>query len=337
VVDLEGLLFLGERAISMKIGAWIHERDLSLDKQITQAKESGLHGIRSYTLDYAQRAASALIQNEMSLIGGIHVDAEALAEGWRSQLQLDQLATYHQLGVHLDAICVGNELRQGGDSPDHKRFTARLAFGLANVLDTYRLWLDERGHATPLTYAMEGIVCDEYGNFYEWIWPLIDQLDIVSVNLYPMGVPEWHGWGAFDESDKFLTNARVRGDRLAIFEIQLRRILQQLESVDKPLILSETGFPSAIGYTQEASDRIIPVNDHARYFEAMWEFIGIIRAVNRDYQNRIQAIYFYEWRDNLYHPKIWNVEESPIHIAFGLCDHLGNPKFDLKRLVTEFE
>jgi hypothetical protein len=149
-----------------------------------------------------------------------------------------------------------------------------------------------------------------------------------------MGVPEWHGWGAFDESRKFLTEPRVRNDRLALFEIQLRRVLGQLEDLDKPLMLSETGFPSATGYTQESENLIVPINENEQYEAAMRQFIGIIRAVNREYQGRIQAIYFYEWRDNLYHSKIWNVEESPIHTAFGLCDLFGNPKFDIKRLLS---
>ncbi|MFC1996326.1 hypothetical protein ACFLXI_01800 [Chloroflexota bacterium] len=319
----------------MKFGAWIHERDLSLQEQITQAKDSGLSAIRSYSLDYAQRAAPALIQNEMSLVGGMHVDGEALAADWRSQLRLDELAQYHELGLTLEAICVGNELRQGGDSPDKKRFTARLSFGLANLLEAYRCWMDQRGIETPLTYAMEGIVFDQFGRFYEWIWPLIDALDIVSVNLYPMGVAEWHGWVAFDESHRFLTEPRVRNDRLAIFEIQLRRILGQLEELDKPLMLSETGFPSATGYTREAENLIIPISENELFQTAMVQFIGIIQAVNQEYKDRIQAVYFYEWRDNLYHSKIWNVEESPIHTAFGLCDRFGNPKFDIKRLVMD--
>jgi hypothetical protein len=228
----------------IKFGAWIHERDLSLDQQIKQARQAGLSTIRSYSLDYAQRAAPALIENEMSLVGGIHVDGEALAADWRSQLQLDQLARYHELGVPLEAICVGNELRQGGDSPDKKQFTARLSYGLANVLDTYRRWMDERGIDTPLTYAMEGIVFDEFGFFHEWIWPLMDVLDIVSVNLYPMGVPEWHGWGAFEESRKFLTDSRVRNDRLALYEIQLRRVLSQTEDLQaKALDVIRNRFP----------------------------------------------------------------------------------------------
>ena len=320
-----------------KIGAWIHESDLPLEEQITQAKNAGLSAIRSYSLDYAQRAAPALNQNEMSLVGGIHVDGEALAADWRSQLRLDQLAQYHELGIPLEAICVGNELRQGGDSPNTKRFTARLSFGLANVVDTYRRWMDERSITTPLTYAMEGIVFDQYGVFHEWIWPLIDILDIVSVNLYPMGVSEWHGWDAFEESRKFLTESRVRNDRLTIFAMQLRQILSQLEDLDKPLILSETGFPSATGYTMGSEKLVIPISDNQSYEAAMRQFIGIIHAINQEYHGRIQAIYFYEWRDNLYHSKIWNVEQSPIHTAFGLCDRFGNPKFDIRGLVTDFE
>jgi hypothetical protein len=152
----------------IKIGAWIHERDIPLEDQIKLAHQNGLESIRSYSIDYAQRAVPALQRAGMSLLGGMHIDAEALAEDWRSQVRLDEFARYHELGVPLEGICVGNELRQGGDDPNKKRFTARLCFGLANVLDTYHRWMDENGINTPLTYAMEGIVFDEFGNFHEW-------------------------------------------------------------------------------------------------------------------------------------------------------------------------
>jgi hypothetical protein len=29
------------------------------------------------------------------------------------------------------------------------------------------------------------------------------------------------------------------------------------------------------------------------------------------------------------------VEQSPIHVAFGLCDRFGVPKFDIKELIVE--
>ena len=130
-----------------------------------------------------------------------------------------------------------------------------------------------------------------------------------------------------------MTNTRVRNTRLTLFELRLRRTLEELLPVDKPLILSETGFPSAVGYRMENARLVVPESDNARYGEVMTEFIGIIQRVNADYDGRIQAIYFYEWRDNLYHDKIWNVEQSPIHVAFGLCDRFGTPKFDIRQLT----
>jgi len=318
----------------MKIGAWIHSYDdIPLDEQIALAAENGLHTIRSYHIGYAEQVAPALRQTGMSLLAGMQVDAEALIEDWRSQVRLDELAQYHELGVSLEAICVGNELREGGDAPDKKRFTARLSFGLANVLDTYRRWLDEQGYTTPLTYAMEGIVLDRQGAFNEWLWPLIDACDVVSLNLYPMDNAAWFTYDAFEESRRFLCDARTRNDRLALFELHLRRALQQLEEVDKPMLMSETGFPSAVGYHLEGERLVVPENDNARCGEAMREFVDLIRCANTDYDGRIQALYFYEWRDNLYHRKIWNVEQSPIHVAFGLCDRFGVPKFDIKELV----
>jgi hypothetical protein len=318
----------------MKIGAWIHSHDdIPLDAQIMLAAENGLDSIRSYRIDYAERVAPALQQTGLSLLGGMHVNAAALVQDWRSQLRLKDLARYHELGVPLEAICVGNELREGGDKPGRKRFTARLSFGLANVLDTYRHWLDEHDYATPLTYAMEGIVFDSQGRFNEWVWPLVDACDVVALNAYPMGREAWFTFDAFEESRRFLEEARVRNGRLALFELRLRRALEELSGVNKPLILSETGFPSAVGYRMEGERLVIPESDNARYGTLMIAFTDLIRGVNADYDGRIQSIYFYEWRDNLHHAKIWNVEQSPIHVAFGLCDRFGTPKFDIKQLT----
>lgn len=321
----------------MKFGAWIHERDLPLDEQIHAARQSGLQSIRSYSLDYARRAAPALNQNGMSLLAGMHVEAEALAADWRSQIRFDELAEILNLGVELEGVCVGNELRQGGDAFHSRRFTARLASGLVNLLETYRHWMRSRGLAVPLTYAMEGIVFDHRGRFHEWVFPLIEACDIVSLNLYPMDVPAWFTFGAFEQSRKFLTDPRVRRNRLNRFELQLRQVLSQLEQRDKPMIFSETGFPSAIGYKIENETLVIPQSDNALYESAMREFMTCIRMVKVDFNDRIKALYFYEWRDNLYHSKIWNIERSPIHVAFGLCDHFGVPKFEIQRLLAENE
>ena len=319
----------------MKFGAWIHERNLSLEEQIRTAHQSGLRSIRSYSLDYSRRAVPTVKQYGVSLLAGMHLEGESLVADWRQQVNLEELAEITQLEVDLEGICVGNELREGGDAADRKRFTARLSFGLANVLNTYRHWLDEHDISVPLTYAMEGIVFDQHGRFHEWLWPLIDACDIVSINLYPMGVPEWFTFGAFDESRKFLTDRRVRNDRLNLFELQLRQVLTQLERVDKPMLFSETGFPSAIGYQMEDKSLVIPQNDNDRYGAAMAEFMTRIHTVNADFNDSIKSLYFYEWRDNLHHSKIWNVEQSPIHVAFGLCDRFGSPKFDIRKLLAE--
>jgi len=336
----------------MKIGAWIHGYDdVPLAEQVALATESGLETIRSYHLGYAEKVAPALQQTGMSLLAGIPVDAAALVRDWRSQVRLDELARYHELGVPLEALCVGNELREGGDEPDKKRFTARLSFGLANVIRAYRQWLDEHGYTTPLTYAMEGIVFDPAGYFNEWLWPLVDACDVVSLNLYPMGDEAWFTFGAFEESRCFLSDAKTRHDRLALFEFQLRRALQALEHAGKPLILTETGFPSAVGYHLEEAPSppaplpgrergealVVPESDGARYRLAMREFATLVHQANADYDGRIRALYFYEWRDNLHHAKIWNVEQSPIHVAFGLCDRFGVPKFPIQELVATLQ
>ena len=318
----------------MQVGAWIHgEGGISPQEQIGLAAACGLGSVRSYSIEYAEQIAPALRQHGLSLLAGLHVDSQVLLADWRSQVRLREVARYHELGVPLEAICVGNELREGGDDPGKKRFTARLSFGLANVLATYRRWLDEHGHPTPLTYAMEGIVFDRQGSFHEWLWPLIDACDIVALNAYPMGEAAWFTFGAFGESRRFLHDPRARHDRLAQFEVLLRRVLQQLEQAGKPVLLSETGFPSAIGYHLEGDRLVVPENDNERFGEAMQEYAALLRRVNAEYGGRIRALYFYEWRDNLYHRKIWNVEQSPIHVAFGLCDRLGTPKSDIRALV----
>ena len=319
----------------MKIGAWIHNHDnLELNRPIEQAARHGLSTIRSYSYDYAQKAAPALRKQGMSILGGIHVDSAELVRDWRSQVRIDQLDAYHKLEVSLEGICAGNELREGGDEPGKKRFTARLSFGLANVLGAFRSWLNDQNRTTPLTYAMEGIVFDSQGNFNEWLWPLIDAVDIVGVNLYPMGDEAWFTFGAFEESERFLHDRRLRHDRLAEYEYLLRRLLKQITPTGKRVILTETGFPSAVGYQMKGERAVFPTSDNTAYEEAMLEFMAINYRADNEYAGIIQALYFYEWQDNLHHTKIWNVESSPIHTAFGLCDSDGNPKVDIRKVIA---
>ena len=123
---------------------------------------------------------------------------------------------------------------------------------------------------------------------------------------------------------------------------EIRRILRSpqgapvpmsLERAGKPKILTETGFPSAVGYHIEGERTVVPESDPECFSEAMQEFVTLIARANREYGGRLQTMYFYEWRDNLYHDKIWNIEQSPIHTAFGLCERDGQPKLEIRRLV----
>jgi len=318
----------------MIVGAWIHEGDgITVEQQIPLAAKSGLRSIRSYDFCYAKRVAPALKLHSLSLLAGMHVDGRELVANWRSQLRLEELEAYHQLGVRLEAICVGNELREGGDEPEKKKFTASLSHNLANLLTAYRTWLDEHGFSTPLTYAMEGIVFDETGYFLEWVRPVVEACDIIGVNSYPMDAGGWFTFSAFDESRRFLLDPGIRTARLAEYERRFRLLLEQLKKAGKPLLLTETGFPSAVGYRREGERRVVPESDNARYAETMQEFLALIRRLDDEYGHPIGGLYFYEWRDNLHHDKIWNVEGSPIHVAFGLCDRFGVPKLDIRLVI----
>ena len=318
----------------MIVGAWIHEGDgMTVAAQLPMIAQSGLHSIRSYDFGYSERAASALREGKMSLLAGMHIDGPALASDWQSQINLEQLEAYHHLGVPLVALCIGNELREGGDEPEKKKFTARLSQNLSNLLKTYRQWLDARGLSTQLTYAMEGIVFDEEGNFNEWVWPVVEACDIVGVNSYPMDNSGWFTFGAFGESRRFLLDSAVRHVRLEQYEKRLRILLDQLRLAGKPLLFTETGFPSAVGYRIEGRQSILPESDNVRFAEAMQQFLAVIQRLDMEYDHPFRGLYFYEWRDNLHHDKIWNVEGSPIHTSFGLCDRFGKPKFDLKKVI----
>ena len=322
----------------MIVGAWIHEGDgMTVEQQVPLVAQCGLRSIRSYDFSYAQRAAPALKQHNLSLLAGMHVDGRELVADWRSQLHLEELEAYHRLGVQLEAICVGNELREGGDEPEKKKFTARLAQNLTNVLTAYRAWLDEHSLSIPLTYAMEGIVFDEKGNFLEWVWPVVEACDVVGVNSYPMDAAGWFTFGAFEESCRFLLDQSIRQTRLAEYETRFRLLLDQIKKTGRPLLLTETGFPSAVGYHREGERLVIPESDNAHYDAAMQEFLALIRRLDDEYDHPMRGLYFYEWRDNLHHDKIWNVEASPIHTAFGLCDRFGTPKLSIKKLIADLD
>ena len=145
----------------------------------------------------------------------------------------------------------------------------------------------------------------------------------------------WFTFGAFEESRRFLLNPGVRRARLTDYGARFRPLLDQLRKVDKPLLLTETGFPSAVGYRREGERLVVPESDNAHYEQAMQVFLALIRRIDDEYGHPIRGLYFYEWRDNLYHAKIWNVEGSPIHVAFGLCDRYGVPKLNIKALVEQ--
>ena len=190
---------------------------------------------------------------------------------------------------------LGTSYARGGNTPQHKQFTARLSFGLANLIAAYCEWMAQHGSTVPLTYAMEGSVFDTAGYFHEWLWPLIDACDVVALNLYPMDSKGWVGFGAFDESRRFLREPRFRRDRLVHFEAGLRRTLQQLMPTRKPVVISETGFPSAVGWHRDDDGVLVPDSDITHYEACMHELVALFRRVNEDYQGRISAVYFYEW------------------------------------------
>lgn len=319
----------------MRLGAWFHNTDdLPLSQQVGLAASHGLVAARSYDVDYAVSIAPTLRQHNLSLLAGIHVDPADLLHDWRSQERFEEVVRYLALDVPLDALCIGNELREGGDAPDQKRFTPDLASKLASVINAYKHWLRKQEIAVPLTYAMESIVFDEQGGFYDWMEPLLDACDIVSLNAYPMDNAAWFTFEAFEESRRFLCDPQVRRERLALFERKLRQSLNVLHDRGKRVFLSETGFPSAVGCTVE-NGCVLPHHDPAQFAEAMSQFVDLLCRINADYDDIIETVYFYEWRDNLRHSKIWNVEQSPIHVAFGLCDAQGSPKLDIRRLVAQ--
>lgn len=318
----------------MKLGAWIHDQtEQGLRDQIRAAGTAGFAGIRSYSLDYSTKVAPQVAESGMTLLAGIHVDGPALAADWRSQVKLDELAATAALNCKLAGICVGNELREGGDEPEKKRFTARLSFGLARVLETYREWLANHNHDARLTYAMEGLVFDRDGQFKEHLWPLIDACDVVSLNSYPMSNSQWFTFDAFEESRKFLTEAKAWRRRLSEYESKLRMTLEVLEAAGKTVFLSEMGFPSGVGYSVEEPKRVIPVHDRDAFALRVTEYVQLLAGISQDYSRLLDTVYFYEWWDNYHHSKIWNVEQSPIHTCFGLCDETGAPKLDIGSLV----
>ena len=326
----------------MKLGAWIHDHaGTDVRAHFDAAARAGIASVRGYSVDYSEKVAPWVREHGLTLVAGLHVDERALVDDWRSQVKLDELERTVALDCELEAICVGNELREGGDDWGTKRFTARLSYGLARVLEEYHRWLDRNGSNARLTYAMESLVFDDAGRFREHLWPLVDELDVVSMNLYPMTAAHWQGFDAFDINAAFLRTDKAWRRAMSRYESHLRRVMDVLESRGKPAFLSEMGFPSGVGYridgTIDGRDRILPEHDTAAFEARMRAYVDLLARVSADYDGLLEATYFYEWWDNHHHPKIWNVEQSPIHTCFGLCDHEGVAKLDVAALVARAE
>jgi len=336
----------------MIIGAWFHPFGVEKieDSGFSKAVEFGVKAARTYDYEHSRRIASILKRLNMSLYAGIDIDAENLIKNWRRELELkrNQILEMHELNVPLIAICLGNELREYtiGEPPNWK-FTGRLSFSLSNLIVATKLFMEEHGLNTPVTYAMEGFRLEADGKLQEWIVPIVEAVDIYSLNCYPMETKDWFTLDAFKHNRRFLMDDRETNLRLVKFELMLRSLLNELEKYDKSLILSEFGLHAGVDFKvvdkseeKHASiielrdgTKIMPVQDPNNFMKVYVKLAHLINRVNRDYSNRIKCAFIYEWRDNPFHAKIKS-ENSPIHACFGLCYVDGTPKFDISRVTS---
>lgn len=342
----------------MIVGAWFHPSGLEKieDSGFKKARAAGFLSARTYNYEHSEKIAGELKKHSMSLYAGVGVrtgtlfDASGLVKDWRSQLRPDKVLKTHELGVPLVALCRGNELREYLEGePPNWRFTGRISFALCRLLSATRDLIHEHGFTTPVTYAMEGLGLGPEGKLLEWVAPVVEAVDIFSVNCYPMGAKDWFTLDAFEHNKRFIRNRKETNLRLARLEYRLRCLLEELEKYDKPLMLSETGLHAGIGFKKEETarrgeavirtregERIVPVQDPEGFEKVYLQFLTMISKVNRDYSGRIKGLYIYEWRDNPYHGKI-QTENSPVHACFGLCYVNGTPKFEISKLKAALE
>ncbi len=321
----------------MILGAWFHDADGKLSQeQLRKASAAGLTSIRSYNYSYVAQLAPTLKSLKMSVYAGIHVRPEDILRDPCSQIKVEHAASlfegnlasrYFELGIPMTALCIGNELRDPWTEVGKWTLSAKLASNLAIVISELKKWLADHGYSIPLTYAMEG-----HFPWREEVSPIVEACDIISINHYPIKGRHWFGDGGFEENRKFLTDKRERELLMLDYELALRRVMEQVTDMGKELILSETGLPSGIAFRRE-QDMVIPEHDPDAFENVYRRLLSIIYRVNADYDGRIKAAYFYEWRDNLYHSKIQS-ENSPIHTCFGLCYSDGTPKFALRLLTA---
>jgi len=313
---------------NMILGAWFHNHDGKLrPEQLRTASAAGLTTIRSYNYSYVAQLAPALKAMKMSIYAGVYVHAEDILRDPYSQIKRGVASRYFELDIPMTALCVGNELRDPWIEIGKWTLSDKLVSNLAIVISELKKWLVDQGYNVPITYAMEGPF-----PWKEQISPVVEACDIISINHYPIKGRHWFGEGGFAENKKFLTDKREHELLMLEYELALRQVMEKVTSMDKGLILSETGLPSGVAFRREQSI-FVPEHNPDAFESAYQRLLSIIYRVNADYGGRIKAVYFYEWRDNLYHSKIQS-ENSPIHTCFGLCYSDGTPKFDL-RILTE--
>jgi len=341
--------------VDLIVGAWFHPSGLERieDTGFDKASEVGFSSVRTYNYEHSEKIAGELKKRNMSLYAGVEVrsgeffDASDLVHDWRSQLRSDHVLRTHKLGVPLVALCRGNELREylKGEPPNW-RFTERISQALCKLLSATKSLIHEHGFSTPVTYAMEGLELGQDGKLSGWVVPIVEAVDVFSVNCYPMEAKDWFTLDAFKHNRQFLSDEEEAKSRLTRLEHGLRSLLGELEKFDKPLILSETGMHAGIGFrtekrtgeketviTTREGKRIIPIQDPKGFGKAYMQFASMLRKVSRDFPERIKGLYIYEWRDNPYHGKI-QTENSPVHACFGLCHVDGTPKFELSNLTS---
>jgi len=247
------------RCRDLILGAWFHPSGLERieDSGFDNASAAGFMSARTYNYEHSERIAAELRKRNMSLYAGVEVrssvlmDSSDLVRDWRSQLRPDQVLRTHELGVPLVALCRGNELREylKGEPPNW-RFTEKIAFALSRLLSATKSLLQEHGFSTPVTYAVEGLGLGPDGKLLESVKPIIEVVDVFSVNCYPMEAEDWFTLDAFERNRHFLRDEEEARLRLSRLEHGLRCLLDELEKYDRPLILSETGLHAGAGFVK---------------------------------------------------------------------------------------
>lgn len=323
-----------------KLGIYVSPDEYSNSGDVLgQVGSWGIDSLRVFSLNEGARLAPYAATHGMDLYLATHVSAFDLMNTSKLHIDLAAMDQISSSKVAIHALCLGHELGVPVESDTkHARFPDSYEKTMVKVFNIFRSRfmivkerIRRRNIRWPLTHAFTAGEIWALVDDMPWsksLASLVESLDLVSVTIYPHA--DWKGHLGLKSNHTFLSDRNYRLELIDRFEEEFSRLCDCLTGLGKPIVISETGLSSCIGWKGSRKNGM-PIHGDDLYVEAFSDWMDALGRICRNYSG-MRSVYLFEWKDNPEHPLVRG-SGLYIHAGFGLAEKNGHPKISRKSFL----